>query len=544
MKRWLARLFGKKSTAKETIEQTTGFPVPWESHSQSIYHLLAPHAEGSDPLPESAQKLPDEQPKKEEMSWAAGAMDGVFTHHASSTQNEEIADTLFDALNQVLILPSWENMEKLYTLLKDESPLEYIDALMAKIPQASSLPPQQLHDLAVWLAQESPDRQVVKCAIALLSFFPSQQNLATVMTLGLHDEFTLFSTVAISNIVTKEGYEATLVEMARRVTGWGRIQIIERLPEELSETTRDWLLRDGYSNAVMMEYTALECAIKGQLLTALMSNNVDDALLNSAGEMLSALLNEAPVSGISCYEDGVAVCLRYLTLVKQNPTLDITHLLAAHALGEFVEDDDRDWDRLASCGWNEDSRQHVGNEAHAIVAQPKWQEEVSKALSSHDSELGYAMVHAARVLNIDPWDALYARQSTRPSAEDSHWYALMKTDDRQHIERVVALAEKQFDLAAIATGPDTQMGFGPAYQQHRELSLILQDLDQFAGAGVSLIEAGLRSPVIRNRNMALHALEGWPKKDRPAELHALLETAYQQEPEESVRNRLQALLAE
>ena len=99
MKRWLAKLFGKKSTAKEAIEQTTGFPVPWESHLQSIYHLLAPYAEGSDPLPESAQKLPDEQPKKEEMSWAAGAMDGFFTHHASSTQNEEIADTLFDALN-------------------------------------------------------------------------------------------------------------------------------------------------------------------------------------------------------------------------------------------------------------------------------------------------------------------------------------------------------------------------------------------------------------------------------------------------------------
>ena len=543
MKRWLAKLFGKKSTAKETIEQTVEFPIPWEDHLQSIYHLLAPYEPGNDPLPDGAYTLPDEQSKKEEISWAPGAMDGVFSHHTLGTNNEEVADKIFDALGKVLVEPSRENMGELYVLLKNESPLEYIDALMAKIAQSSSLPAQQLHNLVVWLAQESPDRQVVKCAIALLSFFPSQRNLMTVMTLGLHDEFTLFSTVAICNTLTHEARESVLFEMASRVTGWGRIQIIERLPEELSYEGCDWLLREGYINTIMMDYTALECATRGQLLTALMKKKVDDELLHSAGELLSTLLNETPVSGISCYEDGVPACLRYLALVKQRATHDITHLLTAHALREFVEDDDRDWDRLASCGWNEESRQHVGSEAQAIVSQPKWQEEVSKALSSHDSELGYPMIEAARVLNIDPWDALYARQSTSPSTEDSHWHALMKTNNWQRIRRVVALAEKQFDLAAIATGPDTQMGFGAAYQQHRELSLILQDLNRFAGVGVSLIKAGLRSPVTNNRNMALHALEGWSKEDISAELHALLVVASEQEPEESVRERLQALLA-
>lgn len=543
MKRWLAKLFGKKTSAKETIEQAVEFPIPWEDHLQSVYHLLAPYEPGCDPLPESAQTLPDEQSKEGEMSWVAGAMDAVFSHHTLGTNNEEIADKIFDALGKVLVEPSRENMEALYALLKNESPLEYIDALMAKIAQSSSLPNQQLHDLVVWLAQESPDRQVVKCSIALLSFFPWQHNITTITTLGLHDEFTLFSAIAVCNTMTQEELDFMLVYMASRVLGWGRIHIIKRLPEELSFESCDWLLREGYFNTVMMEYTALECATRGELLTALMKKKIDDELLHGAGELLSILLNEAAVSGISCYEDGVPACLRYLALVKQRETRDITHLLAAHALGEFVKDNDRDWDRLAACGWNEENRQLVSSEAQAIVAQPKWQEEVNKALSSHDSELGDSMIKAAQVLNIDLWDALYARQSTRPSTENSHWHSLMKTNDRRRVKRVVTLFKKQFDLAAIATGPDTQTEFGPAYQQHRELSLILQGLDRFAGDGVSLIEAGLRSPLIHNRNMALHALEGWPKEDISAELRALLVVAYEQEPEESVRERLQALLA-
>ena len=530
---------------ESSVKQTTGFPVPWEDHLQSIYHLLLPYAQGSGPLPESAMELPDEQPENGEMSWAAGAKDGAFIYHAFSSENEEVADKLFDAFNKVLAQPSRKNMEELYAMLKNESPLEYLNALLTKIVQSASVPAQELEELAVWLAQESPDRQVVKCAITLLSIFPSQQSIATVMTLGLHDEFTLFSVVALCHILTAEGCQEALVEMGRRVTGWGRIHIIENLPDEdVSETTRDWLLREGHSNTIMMEYTALNCATKGQLLTVLMNDSVDDVLLNSAGELLSTMLNEAPVSGMSCYEDGVPASLRYLALVKQHATRDITHLLAAHALGEFAADDDRDWDNLASCGWNEENRKHVGNEAHAVEALPKWREEVTKALSSHDSELGYFMIEAARMLNIDSWDALYERQSAHPSTEDSYWIPLMKTDDRQRIERVVALAEKQLDLTAIATGPDLQMGFDPAYQQHSELSYVLQDLNRFAGTGVSLIKAGLRSPVIHNRNMAIRALKGWPKEDRPAELRALLEAAYEQEPEENVRERLQALLAE
>ncbi|TNL12252.1 hypothetical protein CYD30_06165 [Kosakonia cowanii] len=62
--------------------------------------------------------------------------------------------------------------------------------------------------------------------------------------------------------------------------------------------------------------------------------------------------------------------------------------------------------------------------------------------------------------------------------------------------------------------------------------------------GWSLIKTGLRSPVVRNRLMALNALEGWPEEQLPAELHGMLETAFHAEPDDNVRARLEKMLAE
>nr|WP_314424301.1 hypothetical protein [uncultured Erwinia sp.] len=98
-------------------------------------------------------------------------------------------------------------MQKLFALLTDESPLDYIDLLMEKLPQSSSLSPPKLCDLMQWLAIGSPDRNPVKCAIVLLACFPSHEHKTLVATLGLHEEFTLFTVVALRNMLPAECLE-------------------------------------------------------------------------------------------------------------------------------------------------------------------------------------------------------------------------------------------------------------------------------------------------------------------------------------------------
>lgn len=123
------------------------------------------------------------------------------------------------------------------------------------------------------------------------------------------------------------------------------------------------------------------------------------------------------------------------------------------------------------------------------------------------------------------------------------WYAVMQTDDPKRIDEVLQLAESTIPLDEIATGPAEEMGLGPEWAHHSHLDFVLQDLRRFPGKGWPSIRTGARSPVVRNRHMALRALSPWGKDRWPTEAPALLERALQEEPDEDVRSEIETLLA-
>lgn len=61
-------------------------------------------------------------------------------------------------------------------------------------------------------------------------------------------------------------------------------------------------------------------------------------------------------------------------------------------------------------------------------------------------------------------------------------------------------------------------------------------------SGATLIEAGLKSLVIRNRSMAVNALAAWSREDWPSGLKEALERAVGCEPKEDARERTQKTL--
>jgi hypothetical protein len=76
------------------------------------------------------------------------------------------------------------------------------------------------------------------------------------------------------------------------------------------------------------------------------------------------------------------------------------------------------------------------------------------------------------------------------------------------IDQIVRLAQAQIPVSQVASGPANAMGLGPEYRFHSCLDFVLQDLKSFPGKGWRLVEAGLKSPVVRNRNMAVNVLQG------------------------------------
>lgn len=97
-------------------------------------------------------------------------------------------------------------------------------------------------------------------------------------------------------------------------------------------------------------------------------------------------------------------------------------------------------------------------------------------------------------------------------------------------------------VSSVRKTPGDRIGLGRGYEQHSCLDFILQELRRFPLKGTTLIEAGLKSPVVRNRNMAVAALARWSRADWPRGVEQRLEEAVRCEPIEEVRERMQNAL--
>ncbi len=156
--------------------------------------------------------------------------------------------------------------------------------------------------------------------------------------------------------------------------------------------------------------------------------------------------------------------------------------------------------------------------------------------SKNELEFAHAD-QAARALGIDTWDIHWLRLREKP-ADPGRWYHVMALSDEDSIGAVIEFAETNLDLTTIATGAGNELGLGRGFEQHSCLDYVLQELRRFSGRGGTLIEAGLKSPVVRNRNMAVAALAGWSRGEWPNGLDTSLEQAAGCEPDEGVRERM------
>lgn len=540
---WLKRLVGRVVPSSPPF-MVNGFPAPWADGRPSLFGYLASFPlEANGRLPQAASSLPDEDVlvsrSGSNLRWAAGAADGVFGRHVQASQSVSV-DKALHMLEAASNTPTPEHVKDFYDLVNQEDVLGLADALLDAVRTSTRLDADGLRAFARWLVCESPDRAPVKMGIALLGLVDPPQDIEVLLRLGSHDEFTLYAAVALGNSLPKWKQEDALWSLAQRVDGWGRIHLVERLARTSRPDIKAWLLRDGYKNSVMYEYLAYACATGGGLLQALQGEDVDAPLLDAAGELIQALLRGGPAEDIGDYEDGAQMAKHYLAHSAMRDAPPLTTYLAVSDIAEFLDDEDRAWAPLEAKGWTPEHRQILRDAAASIQSSPHWVDLALAALDEEDRVAFWVASTAAERLGLDTWERHFERQR---DGVGEHWYDLMRTRDSARVERVIALAKTQIDLRNIAAGPSNATGLGPEYRQHMALDFILQSLGEFPGLGWPLVEAGLRSPVIRNRNMALRALDAWGRTYWPDGAQAVLLQAQREEPNDDVRVRMEQLLS-
>lgn len=503
---------------------------PWGDRPSIYQHVLAKIHAGEPGFGEEGDLLPDDEIVKgdHQFRWAPGALDGVFGHHGGGTDAADAARKILESLRALAKKANDDRADSLYSLLIEHSALNYVDHLLEAVVGDDDLEAERLQTIARWIATGAADREPIKCAIALLGVFQGGEDRDLLLTLGRHEEFTLFASVALTNCA--DDPELSLWALACLVTGWGRIQIIERLAETKDEQIKAWMLREGYRNDIMEEYTALTCARTGNLLAALSQAEPDEKLLKGAGSLFTTLIRGrgGPSEGIESYAEGAEATELYLQHL-QSRDLDVEDFVAVSAIEQFVNEKEGEVQDSA-LGWPQ-RRATLLDLISAIRSRPGWEEKIRRGLDSEDRRIFGVATEAARALGIDTWD-IYLERLKR--GEDQ-WYFVMQTNDHERIDKVVQFAEETLPLKEIASGPSDSLGLGPEFQHHSALDFVLQDLRRFPGKGWPLIRAGLQSPVVRNRNMAVQALAAWNRTAWPVEGEALLKGAIAAEPKDETR---------
>ena len=524
---WIKKLL-KNEEPKEILE--------WETEKSILQHLKRNvNEDGS--LKESAETLPDEKKAGNEIKFAPGLMDAMF----GADESEESKSRIKHLSNLISkIAKNGDNQSKsdfFREITENETVIEIIDEFLQKLVQNSLPIEPYLFNYANKLAAKTNNRNTVKFGIAILGLCQNKKPIDDIKILGLHDEFTVFSAIALSNL--SDNLVNDLWELAKQVDGWGKIQLVDRLAEmELNSEIKDWLVLEGYKNNIMYEYLALTCAQNGMLNEKLNAESIDNNLYSSASDIIIALMDEGPAVGMSGYDESSETIENFIRHSKKR-NLNINSYITLHRIKDYLEEPLEENEFLKK--WNQNDLSNCLIDINELLNSKDWTEEVQSALKSSDNVEYWNGKQAAEKLGIDLWDTVWNKLTQNP-LDSSAWYDVTANAKENNVEKIIAFAINNLPLDFLGSGPRDSSGIGDDYQKHSSLDSVITFLENYPKKGEKLILVGLDSPVTRNRNMAIRVLDKWKAENWSNEITEKIKNLKEIEPNADTKNNFERLL--
>lgn len=522
----------------DTAGEPTYLGAPWGGQP-SIYEHLRTHVHPEVPgLLPGGETLPDS--KRYEMGktlrYAAGAEEAIFSHHWRTGQNSSFADEVAAALDRIVAHQSGAPAA-LYDLITAADSRGYREPLRLELQRRAKGSIERYEDIGRWLAFSSADREAVKLGIALLGL-PAINgfDLDALLVLSRHDEFTSH---VVGAITTKlKLHDLALLEVGKNVTGWGRIDVIERLEDSTHPDVRRWLLREGSYTSIMSEYIAYICATTGGLAEALDTKESDAELFAGARRILGALIRGGPARDISSYADGIAAIERFLRLARrQDKQVKTFHLLDSiqrfckWGLAEPQKQRKSPYfDRLTSLGWNVATFDSLLAECADQMSDSGWRETFQLALRSPDiNQIRLALIFS-RTLGIDP----YPRWKMLLQEGENFWDGISQHCDLDPA-RVAELASIAEETIIPRITPHLS-GWSSLLHSHGR---VIEILREYPGVGWPVVVAGLGNPIARVRKSSLTCIREWGRQCLPQDATGALKLALASETDAAIQAEIE-----
>jgi hypothetical protein len=141
---------------------------------------------------------------------------------------------------------------------------------------------QRVQETGRWLVRHSTDQCSATVGLALLAADWTEEDIPLIQTIGLlSNGFGALAAHALGRRHTRG--ERALLWLAERVTGWGRVYVVEELCPVWPFKSRSWLLRHACDGDFLNGYFAGKVATAAHLDEAITSADADDELVDHTG---------------------------------------------------------------------------------------------------------------------------------------------------------------------------------------------------------------------------------------------------------------------
>jgi hypothetical protein len=139
---------------------------------------------------------------------------------------------------------------------------------------------------ARWLVRHGADSCAVAVGLAMLAAVGTAEDIPLIRTIGLLEHFGALAADALEPL---PGGTDALLWLGDRVTGWGRVDVVEKLCRLDDPAVRHWLLRRACEGHYLDRYFAGKVATVARLHEALGELAGDSGMVDHVGRLLDAM---------------------------------------------------------------------------------------------------------------------------------------------------------------------------------------------------------------------------------------------------------------
>jgi hypothetical protein len=252
------------------------------------------------------------------LRYVDGAKDGICAYHMGAA---EITKKDIEEINKVITLANKGDYDQADSVLEKLCErirvVNFIDELQDCILDRKDEIEDKFYVYSLHLMTQSANIECVKVGMMIQELFTQSDEVkGMVRTLGLSDEFTLYSVFIMRNW---ENGNTEIMNIAKSVNGWGKVHAVHYIEPD-TEEIRQWLLTDAVSNDVMPAYSGWDCYKKADVEAVIKKDKLTYEELEGVLSIVDAMLDEGPVLGISNIEDPKEVLLNVLNhAIKHAP---------------------------------------------------------------------------------------------------------------------------------------------------------------------------------------------------------------------------------